>query len=301
MEYEQLFERNLGIFTPQEQARIRDSRVVIVGTGGIGGVVAVALARSGMQHFVLFEHDTYQPSNMNRQIVCRTDTLGMNKAIAVCEEIGKINPAAEVEVFPRGLRPDEIDQAIQMGDVFMPAADEWPLSIAALNRAKELGKPAIMAYPVGALTRVCTFLPESPYAAECLVMPYQAPYEELNDFMNNPANRRILHYYMHEGAWLPDWFAEWCEGRRPHAQFCIPVWITGSLAALEIIKLVSGKWKPVVAPRYWHITPEGASIRRFGLGRRLLSRYMRHGRGNRMLPFLAKRPGLVRLFTRLIS
>ncbi|NLG74559.1 MAG: hypothetical protein GX495_21250 [Chloroflexi bacterium] len=301
MEYEQLFERNLGIFTPQEQARIRDSRVVIVGTGGIGGVVAVALARSGMQHFVLFEHDTYQPSNMNRQIVCRTDTLGMNKAIAVCEEIGKINPAAEVEVFPRGLRPDEIDQAIQMGDVFMPAADEWPLSIAALNRAKELGKPAIMAYPVGALTRVCTFLPESPYAAECLVMPYQAPYEELIDFMNNPANRRILHYYMHEGAWLPDWFAEWCEGRRPHAQFCIPVWITGSLAALEIIKLVSGKWKPVAAPRYWHITPEGASIRRFGLGRRLLSRYMRHGRGNRMLPFLAKRPGLVRLFTRLIS
>lgn len=301
MIYEQLFERNLGIYTPEEQARIQKARVAIVGVGGIGGTVAVVLARSGMEHFVLFEYDTYQPSNMNRQIACRTDTLGMNKAIAVCEEIRKINPAAEVEVFPRALLPDELDRAIEMCDVFMPAADEWPLSIAALNRAKELGKPGIMAYPVGALARVSTFMPESPYAAECLVMPYQAPYEELIDFMRNPDNRRILHYYINEGAWRQEWFDEWCESRKPHAQLCGPVWISATLAAMEILKLVSGKWKPVVAPRYWHITPEGASIRRFGLGRRLLSRYMRRGRGMRMLPFLAQRPGLVRLFTRLIS
>ena len=58
-----------------------------------------------------------------------------------------------------------MDQIIQEGDVFLPAADQWPLSIAMLNRAKELGKPAIMAYPVGSLARVCVFLPESPYAA----------------------------------------------------------------------------------------------------------------------------------------
>ena len=299
--YEQLFERNYGVFTPEEQKRIRDARVVIIGCGGIGGVVSIALARSGLGHFVLYDYDTYQPSNMNRQITCFEDTLGVNKAIMTQEAILKINPEAEVEVCPEILRPDEIGQAIQMGDVFLPAADEWPLSIAALGMAKEMGKPAIMAYPVGAMARVSVFLPDSPYAAECLVMPYKTGYDGLKAFMDNPANRSILHYYRSEGAWTQAWFEEWCVGKRPHAQICTIVWITGALAALEIIKLVSGKWPVVAAPRYWRITPTSARIARFGLARRLLSRQVRRPAGQALLPFLAKRPWLVRLFTRLIS
>jgi molybdopterin/thiamine biosynthesis adenylyltransferase len=299
--YEKLIERNLGIFAPEEQQRIRDAKVVIIGCGGIGGVVATALARSGLGHFVLYDHDAYQPSNLNRQMSCFTDTLGVNKAIATREAILRINPEADVAVCTEALRPDEIGRAIQMGDVFMPAADDWPLSIAALNAAKDLGKPAIMAYPVGALARVSTFLPNSPYAAECLVMPYKVSYDGLKAFMDNPDNRRILHYYRSEGAWTQAWFDSWCEGQQPHAQLCVTVWITGALAALEILKLVSGKWEPVVAPHYWHITPTSARIARFSLARRLLSRQVRHPWGQALLPALAKRPWLVRIFTRLIS
>jgi molybdopterin/thiamine biosynthesis adenylyltransferase len=299
--YDQLFERNLGIFDPEEQRRIRDARVVIVGCGGIGGVVAIALARSGLGHFILYDHDNYQPSNINRQITCFADTLGENKAVTTREAILKINPEAEVDVCPEALRPDEIGEAIQRGDVFMPAADDWALSIAALGAAKELGKPAIMAYPVGALARVSTFLPDSPYAAECLVMPYKVPYDGLKAFMDNPDNRRILHYYRSEGAWTQGWFEGWCEGKRQHAQLCVTVWITGALAAMEILKLVSGKWEVVAAPRYWHITPTSARIKKFGLARRLLSRQVRRPWGQALLPALARRPRLVRMFTRLIS
>lgn len=299
--YEQLFERNYGVFSPEEQRRIRDARVVIIGCGGIGGVLASALARSGLGHFVLYDGDTYQPSNMNRQIACFMDTLGDSKALAIREEILKINPEADVDVCPVDLRPDEIGWAIQMGDVFVPAADEWALSIAALGAAKELGKPAVMAYPVGALARVSTFLPDSPYAAECLVMPYKVPYEGLKAFMDSPDNRSILYYYCSEGAWTQEWFGDWCLGKKPHAQLCTTVWITGALAALEILKLVSGKWEPVVAPRYWRITPTSARIARFGLARRLLSRRVGRPGSERLLPFLARRPWLVRLFTKAIS
>ena len=51
MFYEELFERNYGVFNGDEQERIKNARVSIVGTGGIGGVVAIALARSGLGHF----------------------------------------------------------------------------------------------------------------------------------------------------------------------------------------------------------------------------------------------------------
>ena len=298
--YEEYFERNYGVFSDEEQARIRSARVVIIGTGGIGGVIAVALARSGLEHFVLYEHDTYQPANMNRQINCYTDTLGVNKAVSICESLVKINPAVDISLCDRALRHDEIKTAIGQGDVICPAADDWALSIVTLDTAKDMGVPAILAYQVGALTRVSTFLPESPYASECLVMPYRMAYPELRDFMENPDNRQILLYYQTAGAWRQEWFEGWCEGALPHAQLCTPVWITGALAAMEILKLVSGKWAPVVAPRYWHITPDRARIARFGLARRLLSRSTRHSWGKALLPALARRPGLVRLFTKLI-
>jgi len=301
LQYEELFERNYGVFSPVEQERIRDARVVIIGCGGIGGVVAVILARTGIGHFVLYEYDIYCTSNMNRQIACFIDTLGVNKAAEIKDMILRINPEAEVIAHEEALKPDEIGAAVQMGDVILPASDEWPLSIAILGAAKEGGVPAIMAYPVGALGRVSTFLPDSPYAAECLVMPYKTPYDGLKAFMNNPDNRRTLQYYCSEGNWTQEWFEDWCESKKPHAQLCPIVWVTSALAAQEIIKLVSKKWKPVTAPHYWHITPTGAHIARFGLARRLLSRQVRRPGGQAILPFLNKHPGLLRLFTRLIS
>jgi len=301
LKYENLFERNLGIYSPEEQERIRNGKVVIVGCGGIGGVVALALARSGLENFYLFEFDTFQSSNMNRQVTCSVNTLGVNKALTVRDAILEINPQAKVEVNQEGVKPDEIEDVIRMGDVVMPAADDWALSMTMFNATKDLGKPAVMAYPVGALGRVSTFLPESPYAAECLAMPYKVGYAELKEFMENTDNRKILQYYQTEGDWRQDWFDEWCEDQRPHAQLCTIVWLTGTLAAMEILKLISKKWKPVVAPRYWYITPERARIRRFRFGRRLMSRISRRRWGKALIPALAKRPGLVRLFTRLIS
>lgn len=299
--YEQFFERNFGIFKPEEQERVRNAKVVIIGCGGIGGVIALTLARSGLEHYVLYEGDTYESSNMNRQIECFSDTIGHNKAAAIHDAMLKINPEIQAEVYQRALEPGEIDTAINQGDVIIPAADEWPLSINLLDRTIDLGKPAIMAYPVGALARVSTLLPGGPYGSECLVMPYRAPYEKLKTFMDDPANRQILQYYQIAGAWRQDWFEDWCEGKTPHAQLCTPVWITGALAAMEVIKLVSGKWKPVAAPRYWHITPTDARIAKFSLARRMLSRATQYSWGQDLLPALAKRPRLVRLFTRLIG
>jgi sulfur-carrier protein adenylyltransferase/sulfurtransferase len=301
MIYDELFERNLGVFSSEEQERIKNAKVVIIGCGGIGGVVALALARSGLEHFVLIEHDCFQPSNMNRQMTCYQGTLGANKATTVRKAILKINPQANITSYERALLPEEIEEFIKMGDVIMPAADDWALSMTVLAMAKDLGVPAVMGYPVGALGRACTFLPDSPYAAECLAIPYKLPYDQLKAFMETPDNRRILQYYITEGGWRDEWFDGWCESKLPHAQLCTIVWITGALAALEILKLVSGKWKPVVAPHYWHITPSGGRIARFSLARRLLSRLSTRPSGQRLLPFLAKRPWLVRLFTRAIS
>lgn len=301
MTYENYFERNFGIYTNEEQERIRTGQVTIIGSGGIGGLIAIVLARSGLENFRLYEFDTYQPANMNRQITCFTDTLGMNKAVSVAETISRINPQAQVEVHPKAVQPDEVEEIITQSDLLIPAADDWAMSIYMMDKAKDMGKTTILAYPVGALARVCTFKPDGPYASECLVMPYKSTYQELDIFMNDPHNRSILQYYLTQGAWRQDWFEGFCCGEKTHAQLCTTVWITGSLAAQEALNFFSKKWKPTAAPRYWHITPMGGKIARFSYGRRLMSRISSKPWGRKMIPWMAKRPRLVKTFTRLIS
>ena len=119
--YEDLFARNYGIFSEARQERLRRASVLIVGCGGIGGTVAIILARSGVGRFVLVDFDRYEPTNMNRQIACFADTLGRNKALVIGEQIEKINPEAVIEIHDRLLDHTRIASLIPGVDiVFRP-------------------------------------------------------------------------------------------------------------------------------------------------------------------------------------
>ena len=115
--------------------RLRKARILIVGCGGIGGTVAIILARTGIEKFILVEFDTYDTTNINRQISCSADTLGRNKAEVVGEDILRINPNAEVEIYPRLLNHTEIAQLIPVVDVVFPAADDFAFSILVFREA----------------------------------------------------------------------------------------------------------------------------------------------------------------------
>lgn len=301
-EYESIFERNYGVFSNDEQEKLRNANFLIIGSGGIGGIVAMALARCGVENMTIYEFDSFQISNLNRQIGCNIDSIGQNKGVVTKEAILKINPQAKINLISRALRSDEILTVIKQEawDAIIPAADSWALSVSMLDACVDAGVPAIMSYPAGALGRVCSFMPGGPYASECLTMPYKATYDDLKVFMESKENRSILYYYRILGGWTQEWFKGFCEGKLPHPQIAPIVWISGTLAAMEMMKIVTGRWKPVAAPRYWHITPDGSHIAKFGFGRRLLSRLMQKEWGRALIPALAKRHGLVRIFTRLI-
>ncbi|NVM23354.1 MAG: ThiF family adenylyltransferase, partial [Desulfobacterales bacterium] len=74
-DYSSAFQINSSIFSTDEQDILRNARVTIVGIGGIGGTMAIILARSGITNFTLFDPDKYEESNSNRQIGCFVDTL----------------------------------------------------------------------------------------------------------------------------------------------------------------------------------------------------------------------------------
>ena len=81
--------------------KLRSSSVLIVGVGGVGSYAAEAIARAGVGRITLMDGDSVQPSNLNRQLVALTSTLGRNKAEVMAERIRDIDPETEVTALPR--------------------------------------------------------------------------------------------------------------------------------------------------------------------------------------------------------
>lgn len=282
-DYKQAFSRNYGIFTDGEQEKIRNTRILMVGCGGIGGVVSVLLARVGVENFVLVDPDVYEITNINRQAACFIDTLGGNKAEVTAKEIWRINPQAKITTY-KTLDPDKMQEVMKKEgvDIVVGASDDFAMSVVALREANKAGKPAIMPYPVGMLARVSVSMPGGPSPEQWYALPTGASYETLRKLTTNPFFRQrfrnALEYYRDVGGWTEEWFEQFLKGERPHAQICPIVWLTGALGVLEILKVITGKWKPVVAPLHWHITPTSASIEEFkppSVGAKALSLYFK--------------------------
>lgn len=93
-------------------ARLKAASVLIVGVGGVGSYAAEAVARAGVGRITLMDGDTVQPSNLNRQLVALTSTLGRNKAEVMAERIRDIDPDIEVTALARFYEEDdELDLA----------------------------------------------------------------------------------------------------------------------------------------------------------------------------------------------
>lgn len=86
--------------------KLAGANVCIFGIGGVGGYVCEALARSGVGHFTLIDNDMVSVSNINRQIIATTDTVGMPKVKVMQERILQINPDAKVEAIQAFYLPE---------------------------------------------------------------------------------------------------------------------------------------------------------------------------------------------------
>ncbi len=83
----------------RDQLKLLQTRVAIIGCGGLGGRTAELLARLGIGSLSLTDPDTFSESNLNRQNFCTTETLGCHKAEVLAHELQKINPILESTVY----------------------------------------------------------------------------------------------------------------------------------------------------------------------------------------------------------
>lgn len=131
-------------------AALQRARVAIFGIGGVGGYVAEALARSGVGAFVLVDRDVVSISNINRQIIATTRTVGKPKAELMRDRILEINPEARVEVRNCFFLPENAAEFdFTAYSYVVDAVDTVTAKLEIVTRAGEAGVPVISSMGAG--------------------------------------------------------------------------------------------------------------------------------------------------------
>lgn len=137
MENEQLTRYNRHIMMHQVdyegQQKLLDSRVLVLGAGGLGSPVAMYLASSGVGHIVISDFDKVELSNLQRQIVHSTADIGRYKVESAKETMQALNPDVQVTAIIKRLEDESLREQVKAADVVIDTTDNF-LSRFALNR-----------------------------------------------------------------------------------------------------------------------------------------------------------------------
>lgn len=135
--------------------RLKHSSVLVVGVGGVGGAAVEALARSGVGRLTFVDGDDFEPSNLNRQILCTLDAIGRNKAEVAAERARAVNADVVARAVPEFFGARNSARILGGGYSFcIDAIDDVSGKTELITACKAAGIPIVSA--MGAGNRITT-------------------------------------------------------------------------------------------------------------------------------------------------
>ena len=146
------------LFGKEKVDSLSDKRVIVFGIGGVGGYTCEALARTGVGAIDLVDNDTVAESNINRQIIALSSTVGKYKTEAMRDRIKDINPEIKVNVINEFFTSETVESFdFKEYDYIVDAIDTVSTKIALVEKAYNLNIPIISAMGAGNKTDPCAF------------------------------------------------------------------------------------------------------------------------------------------------
>ena len=118
--------KNTNAFSREEVEAIHAKSVCVVGCGGLGGYVAMSLARFGVGKLSLIDGDVFDPSNLNRQLFCTEANLGKSKAQEAKLALSLVNSSVEIEAYMELLVEDNCRRLLSGHDAVVDCLDSIP-------------------------------------------------------------------------------------------------------------------------------------------------------------------------------
>lgn len=236
---------NLGILTDDEVVKLNRSKVAIVGLGGVGGIAAIQCARLGIQEFNLIDGDSFEASNLTRQMLCSTKEIGMSKAQVAANVLRDINPAIKTNVTSEFLNEANAHELLKGAEVVFDGTDNLVARVVIHRAARALGIPSVwIAVTPPFRGGVMTFTPDSMPMEEALSQPSLG--KELTDdvkravleIKNDRARYAVTLADETSRAAMADWAEEYIAGNSPWTVIAPLANIVGVLGSFEMMKVL---------------------------------------------------------------
>ncbi|HHV99605.1 MAG TPA: HesA/MoeB/ThiF family protein [Clostridiaceae bacterium] len=150
------------------QEKLLNSRVLVIGTGGLGSPASYYLAAAGVGTLGIVDFDTVNMSNLHRQILHFTDDLERNKVDSAEEKLKKLNPGINIIKYPVKLNADNIEDIIRQYDVVIDAVDNYPTRYLISDSCYRLNKPLVEGAVLGFEGILMTIIPNESPCYRCL-------------------------------------------------------------------------------------------------------------------------------------
>jgi molybdopterin/thiamine biosynthesis adenylyltransferase len=125
------------------QERLRKAAALVVGAGGLGSPAALYLAAAGIGRLTIADSDAVDLTNLQRQILYRTESIGARKVEAARAALLSVNPEVEVVGLDKRIEAKDLESLVAQADIVLDCSDNFPTRHA-LNRACVVhGKPLV--------------------------------------------------------------------------------------------------------------------------------------------------------------
>jgi adenylyltransferase/sulfurtransferase len=150
------------------QLKLKKSKICVAGLGGLGSIVAFQLTAMGVGYIRLVDRDVVERSNLHRQYLYDTESIGLPKPEIAYEKLKKLNPYVMLEPFPVSINSFTAEEVIKDVDVVIDGLDRI-LPRYAINRAcVKLGIPYIYGAALETYGNVSTIIPNKTPCLECM-------------------------------------------------------------------------------------------------------------------------------------
>ncbi len=153
------YDRNIKTLSLEENEKLKDFRVCVIGCGGLGGYIIEMLGRIGIGYITAVDSDTFSESNLNRQIISSDLNLGKNKAIEAKKRMKIVNDLIYVNPITAFINKDNVLDILKEHDIVIDAVDNIETRFLLQESCEKLRIPFIHGAIAGWYGQVTTIFP----------------------------------------------------------------------------------------------------------------------------------------------
>lgn len=168
-EEKERYQRQLLLWSIEDQLKLKESTVLVVGVGGLGSSITIYLTAVGIGKLILVDGEVVELSNLNRQVLYSVDDIGKPKVYVAAEKLRKLNPHVKIEPVKTRLTEELAEELVPKADVVVDALDNWETRLILNRVCVKHRKPLIHGGIEAWYGQVMTIIPGKTPCLQCLV------------------------------------------------------------------------------------------------------------------------------------